>query len=567
MRKNDFEVIVIGGGVLGCFAAREMTRQGLGVCVLEKNADICAGITKANTAVIYPGYDTLPGSLKTRFGVKASREMAELCAELSVPFRRCGSLFTACGPVSEGIVRERYELGTANGVEGLEILSGDEARRLEPNLSPAVTSALFAPTAGTLDPWAFGIAAAENAAANGAVFVTGERARGVAYDAAAGVYSITAPASGTTYTARAVINAAGLYTDEVFASYGAPGFCIVPSKNEYIVLDTYAAEAVNGIVFQERESGKGVTIVPTVGGNVLVAGTDLGGTIAKTDTATTAAGQRHIEELAREILPALPLDTKIRSFAGVRPGIYPVAAGGWPHPDKTRTVNEFTILEDEDSPCLITFAGIKTPGLTCAREIGAYAAELVCRRLGRIAGQAAAGFDPRRRVNLAGRAAAAPGGTGETIVCRCRGVTEGAVRAAARSMAGAVNVNGVKRRTEAGLGRCQGGYCLQNIIEILADELGVPAADIKLEEDDAAIVYGGQGGEAPPRAVPRDSRRGGYGEYADVAILGSGPAGLSAAVAAKECGARRVLILERLSEPGGLLPQCVHRGFGARIFG
>ncbi|MDR1067899.1 MAG: FAD-dependent oxidoreductase [Clostridiales Family XIII bacterium] len=594
MGKTDFDVIVIGAGVLGCFAARELRRYALRVCVLEKNADICAEITKANTAVIYAGYDMKPGTLKARLTVRGNREMETLCAELGVPYNKCGSLLVASGPVAERVLADKYKNGTENGVADLRLISGDEARVMEPGLSESVTKALCSQSTGTLDPWELGIAAAENAAANGAEFCTGVKVTGITYARGEKNYIVgyEDAGGGGEYRAAAVVNAAGLYGDDVLATYRTPDFRIVPTKAEFIVLDTYAAKSVKRIIFQQREEGKGVTIVPTVSGNVLVGPTGFPRDEQKDDVGTTADGQKLLADRARAVMPDLPLTQKIRSFAGERPNIFHTSGRGWPEPDKSRSISELTIREDDASPCLITFAGIKTPGLTCARQIGAYTAERVAKRLGGAARNE--GFDARKRAPLspesgtaAGRVAhelsAAP--TGEergahTIICRCRGVTEADVRRAIRSLPETAGVNAVKRRTGAGQGRCQGGYCLQNIIEIIADERGKAAHEVVLEGKDSYLLLKPD----EPMKKPPQSQTAAYAQSAlmtaadlfagdkkearvNVAVIGGGPAGLAAAAEARRNGAEHVLIIERLPELGGLLGQCVHRGFGMRKYG
>jgi len=490
-QTEHFDVAVIGGGLLGCFVARHLSRFRLNVAVIEKNTDVCAEISRANTSIIYSGYDHKPGSLKARMCVAANRGFGRLADELSVPFKRRGSLMAAAGPRGEAVLRGKLEQGIENGVTDLSIISGSEARAREPGLDPGVTLALWSPSTGTVNPWELGLAAIENAMDNGAKLFLNTELTGVSV--ADNGYKLSCGAA--EFTARGVINCAGLYTDKINEMISAPYFKISPTRGDYIVLDTYARDVINHIIFLEpEERGKGATLVPTVDGNVMLGPSeeDPGD---EPFFGTTASGLRFVIDSSKKAVPALPLEHTIRSFAAVRPNIF------WTEKDAAgnlrlspESINDFMIGSPEGHPLFINVPGVKTPGLTCADEIGKYVAEMLSDRLGSVPlnteydsrRQAPARFSrmsPKERLSL---------GSGQRIVCRCIGVTEDEIRNAVRRTPGAVTVDGVKRRAGACMGRCQGGFCTQRIIEILAEELGENVSDIRKEGRESYLIQGGR---------------------------------------------------------------------------
>ena len=484
MQKRD--IVIVGAGLLGCFAARALAAYALDVTVLEAREDVCTGVSRANTGIIYAGYDTSPGTLKTRLCVAGSRGMAGLCRELDVPFSRCGSLMVACGARGEAVLRKKYAAGQENGVEGLRLLGGGEVLAMEPNLTPRVTAGLYAPGAGTLDPWALGIAAYENAKANGIEFRFGAKVREIRrFDGGFLLETDT-----ETLEARAVLNCAGLSADRVRELTEAPLLRLFPSAADYLVLDDTARGFVRHVIFHEpEEKGKGLTLVPTVDGNLLVGPTerDRDGEPG----ATAEAGLEQLRRLCAEVVPGLDLGQTIRSFGAVRPNPYYVREenGIWLPED--RGIRSFPVLEEAG---LVSLIGIKTPGLTSAKPLGDYAAERLLAFLG--GAERRPDFDPRRRaipdprhMTEGGRAAlvAAQPDYGR-IVCRCRGVSEGEVREAIRR--GAVSVDGVKRRTGAGMGRCQGGFCLERVLALLAEARGVPATAVCKDGPGSEVLHG-----------------------------------------------------------------------------
>jgi len=515
MAIRKFDVIVVGGGLLGCFAARSLTKYALSVALLEKREDLCTGISRANTAIVYSGCDTKPGTMKTSMCVKSARGFAALCAELGVRYSACGSIMVCFGERGAAVLRKKLRQGASQGVRGMRMLTREEVLELEPNIAGNVDSGLFVPDTGTVMPWELCLAAAESAAGNGAEIVLNAEVTGIAKAGGAGGAGGTGGVGGADSTlcpghgyvvrtgageffARAVVNCAGLSAENVLEMVSAPVVRVAPTFGDYYVLDTKAAGHIRHIIFHEREDkGKGLTLVPTVDGNILVGPTERKG--ADEPYATTGEGLEQLRSLVAEVMPSLPLERVINSFGAVRPNPYMLAkgdSGGWAAEE--RSISDFCVVES-DGGAFLSFVGIKTPGLTCACELGGYAADKVAALFG--AGPNA-GYDPARPfparpagLALRERDALIRGnpGYGE-IVCRCREVSEGEVIDAIRRAPGAVTLDGVRRRTGAGSGRCQGGYCAKRVVEILARELGCVPEGVTKSGEGSNILMGRRGG-------------------------------------------------------------------------
>lgn len=584
MTRKDYDVIVIGGGLLGCFAARNLARYDLRVALLEKRDDLCMGMSRANTAIVYSGCDTKPGTRKTTMCVSASQGFEDLCAELGVRYSKCGSIMICFGERGAGVLRKKLEQGIQNGVRGVRMLTRGEVLELEPNVSADVYAGLYAPDTGTVMPWELCLAAAENAARNGVDIIMNAdvdeisrgsggyvvKARGglhaeahlrgvaavgvgepdtsdnadtaavgageldISDNASDGLTSAGEPDKSAKadevveYRTRAVVNCAGLNADTLLEKVFEPVVRIVPDAGDYYVLDTKTQGFIRHVIFHEpEEKGKGLTLVPTVEGNILVGPTervqeqDAAGAFAADDAGfeTSLEGLESLRSLVTEVVPDLPMEHVIRSFGAIRPNPYEVNTAphygaskneakqmsttrssapqsiapddsapqsSAPHYGETqakpsvtlsdRSVSDFSIIEAEGE-AFISFIGVKTPGLTCANELGMYAAERVADKLCALPNE---NFDPHRQAQV--RVSDMTFNEREAlvridpaygrIVCRCRGVTEGEVLDAIRTTPGAVTLNGVKHRTGTGLGRCQGGFCTQNVLELLARELG-----------------------------------------------------------------------------------------------
>ena len=434
---KTWDVIVIGGGILGCFAARNLRRWNISVLLLEKTEDVCTGITRANSAICYAGYDNKPGSRKAEMTVRGNANMDTLCAELEVPFSRCGSLLVTYDAASVPRLEKKLQNGLQNGVPGLRLLSGSQAEAMEPMLKPGVAAALYAPSTGTVNPWQLGIAAFENACRNGAearlnTEVLGVRKSedGYAVETNAGLFS-----------GRMVLNCAGLSADKVQELLFEPSVRLKLDGAEYLVLDPLAKKPSRVIFHQAESCGKGITAIPCVEGNLLISGVrkPLG-----IPFATTVEGLQELYRDTRALLPDVDLDQVIRSFGAVRPN---------PYLDSGENVPDFCV--ENPAPGFYSLIGIKTPGLTCANELGMYLAEQAAIFLN---AEVNPDFDPKRQ-GIACR--------DDEIICQCEQITKAEIVEAIRR--GATTVEGVKRRAGSSMGRCQGSRCTHRIEKLLEE--------------------------------------------------------------------------------------------------
>ena len=455
---KSYDAAVIGGGVLGCFAARNLRRWNISTVLIEAREDVCTGVSRANSAIIYSGCDHRCGSLKAAMSVRVNAAFEQLCDELELPFSRCGSLMTAAGPKGEAVLRKKLQQGLKNGVPGLEMLSGAAARELEPMLSPAVSAALHAPSTGTANPWLLCFAAYENALQNGCDALLNAPVRSIHRDRDAYVLETDAGE----VRCRVVINCAGMQADQIQEMLFEPSVRIRADASDYILLEENVP-APKRILMEEREDGKGMSAVPTVEGRLMLVSParELQGESFAAD----AAGIAHLRMLAGGLLPDLDTDRILRSFAAVRPNPYRVE-----EPEKG--IHGFAI--ENPGAGFYSLIGVKTPGLTCADELGLYLAGQTAQYLEAGINQ---GFDPRRRaipnlhrMDFAQRAAcAARNPDYADVICLCGDITRGEIIEAVRR--GAVNADGVKRRLGSGMGACQGGRCRSMIEEIIRKTL------------------------------------------------------------------------------------------------
>ena len=462
-----YDAVVVGGGVLGCFAARNLRRWNLSAALVEAAEDVCTGITRANSAIVYAGYDNKTGSRKAQMTVAGNAAFAALCNDLEVSFSRCGSLMVSTGEQGERVLSRKYANGLQSGVPGLRLISGEEAREMEPMLSDRVTAALHAPTTGTVNPWQLGIAAFENAVANGCAPLLHTEVLGV--DRCGSRYVVKTERE--ELECRVVLNCAGLAADKVQEFLFPPSIRLFCDGADFLVLDRNA-EAPGRIIFHESEDhGRGITAIPTVEGNLLLGPTKR--PLEDRPFATTAQGLSILFHDTADLLPNLDLSQVIRSFAAVRPNPHRVVlCDGVYVPDGT-SIGSFAV--ENPTPGFWSLMGVKTPGLTCADVLGRYLAEQAAEYLN-VADNTA--FDPCRRAMVRrsdrnsvqwNHLVSQNSSYGE-VICRCEGVTKGEIlEAIAR---GARTVDGVKRRTGSGMGRCQGGRCAWEIAAILR-EMGI----------------------------------------------------------------------------------------------
>ena len=561
----SFDVVVVGTGIAGCTAARELARYDLSICVLEAGNDIACGATRANSAIVHAGFDPSPGTLKARFNVEGSKAYPRWCDELGVQFRRNGSMVLAFDDEGRLKLEELVRRADANGVEGVRIVSGNRAREMEPNVSPEVACALVAPTGGIVDPYGFAFAAAENACGNGVRFLFNHRVERIVR--ADGGFNIEV--AGERFFARAVVNAAGLFADELNNMVSGERFSITPRRGEYYLYDTEYATTFEHTMFQvPGPLGKGVLVTPTIHGNMLI-GPNSVSQASKTDLSTTQEGLVDIVERARRTWPAASPRGAITNFAGLR------AAG---------ESGDFVIGEVTDAPGFFNIACFESPGLTSAPAVATFIASQVAARLGAGGNPS---FNPRRAPQLPftamtdeqrERAIASNPAFGH-VVCRCCEVTEAEVVRALHGPLPVLSLDAIKWRTGATMGRCHGGFCSPELVEIMSRELGCApdAIDKRLagsrmiasaRADYVELVCAGGSLAKGVLHEEADVRRSELGTPAriedsfDVVVIGGGAAGMAAAASARRAGAARVAMVDREERPGGVLRQCVHNGFG-----
>ena len=457
MDRLEYDVVVIGAGVSGSAVARELAKKERRIAVLERESDVCEGTSKANSGIVHAGFDAQPDTLKAKLNVAGAKLMKTLSKELDFPYRQNGSLVVSFEEDGRERLQELYERGEKNGVEGLRILSGDEARALEPALSDEVKAALYAKTGGIVCPFGLNIALAENAAVNGVDFYLNTEAEKI--ERGQGGYRILTKER--EFLAKVVVNAAGVHADTFHNMVSGHRMHITARRGEYCLMDKKTGGLVGSTIFQlPSANGKGILVTPTVHGNLLV-GPTAENIEDKEGVNTTADGLARALKVGARSVRELPVRQIITSFAGLRA-----------HEES----GEFIIGEAEDAAGFFDVAGIASPGLSAAPAVGVYVANLIQARFP--AADRADFIATRRGIPCMAEASReermrliAENPAYANVVCRCELVTEGEILNAIHRPLGATTLDGVKRRTRAGMGRCQSGFCSPKVVEILAREL------------------------------------------------------------------------------------------------
>ncbi len=459
-----YDVIVIGAGVAGCAVARELSRKKYRIAVLERESDVCEGTSKANSGIVHAGYDAKTGSVKQKMNVRGSELMEPLSKELNFPYKRNGSMVLLFDENKRGELEALLERGKTNGVKDLRIIEREECLKLEPNLSDQVVAALYVPTGGIVCPFGLTIALAENAAVNGVEFYLNTEVKTI--EKAENGYRIMTGKK--TFETAVVINAAGVYADHFHNMVSEDKLKITARKGEYCLMDKNVGDYVSTTLFQLPGAyGKGILVTPTVHGNLLVGPTayDIED---KEENNTTQDGLAEVLSKAGNSVKVVPTRKIITSFAGLRAH----EQGG-----------DFVIKEVKDAPGFIDVAGIESPGLSAAPAIGEYVAGLVAEILPKedkedfistrkgIPNMALASDEEKHALIQKNPAYA-------NVICRCEMVTEGEILEAIHRPLGATTLDGIKRRTRAGMGRCQSGFCAPKTVEILARELRTDMSEI-----------------------------------------------------------------------------------------
>lgn len=471
-----YDVVIIGAGVTGCAIAREVSRYQVNACVIEKCEDVCCGTSKANSAIVHAGFDAAEGSLMAKLNVQGNEMMEQLAKELDFPFKKNGSLVVCMNEEDLPGLQTLYDRGVKNGVKELRILTKEEVLEMEPNLSEQVAGALYAPTGGIVCPFNLTIALAENANVNGVEFKFNTEVSDI--KAAEGYYTIETNQG--PIEAKYVVNAAGVHADIIHNMVSANKITIIPRRGDYCLLDKTAGNYVSKTIFPlPTKLGKGVLVSPTVHGNLIVGPTAID-IEDKEGTNTTRAGLDDLISKAGMTVKDLPIRQVITSFAGLRAH----EAG-----------HEFIIGEVEDAKQFIDAAGIESPGLSSAPAIGVMVADILRDKMGLVEKEDFVAtrkglLDPSKLSLEERNKLIKENPAYGTIICRCESITEGEIIDAIHRPVGAKSLDGVKRRTRAGMGRCQSGFCSPRTMEILERELKLSMEEITKSGGNSKIVTG-----------------------------------------------------------------------------
>lgn len=457
-----YDVAIIGAGVIGSMIARELSQLNCSVCVIEKQEDVATGTSRANSGIVHAGYDAEPDSLKAKFNVQGNAMMQKVAEELAVPYKNCGSIVVAFGKEDEKMLLMLKQRGEENGVT-TTIINKQELKELEPLISEDITAALYAQTAGIVCPFRLTLAASENAISNGVKFYFDSKV--TAIERTGGIYNITAGAK--EIKAKYLVNAAGVFADEISNMAEGEEFKIRPRKGEYIIFDKDMSAYANTVIFRApTKMGKGVLFAPTVYGNML-AGPTAEDIDDKQDKATTSQGLDYVLNGAKEYVPTVDRRSAITVFAGLR---------------AVSPTHDFIIGRSMQAENFINVAGIESPGLTAAPAIAVHIKELLvsmglkdeknpdATRIRKPIEIFADATKQRQKELIEKDPRYA------NIVCRCEYVTEAEIIESIRR--GARTVDGVKFRVSAGMGRCHGGFCMPRVMDILARELGCDYSEI-----------------------------------------------------------------------------------------
>lgn len=473
-----YDIAIIGAGISGSAIARELSKYNLKTIVLEKGVEVCQGTTKANSAIVHGGFDAKEGSLKAKLNVAGNKLYPQLCKELDVEFKQNGSLVLAFNEEDEKHIKELYDRGIKNNVEGLKILSKEEVIKIEPNVNKNVISALLCEVAGIVCPFNLNVALMENAINNGVQLKL--QAKVINIQKQEDCFD-TKLSNNENIKSKYVINAAGVYADKINNMIGGDEYYIIPRKGQYKVLDKSEGKIVNHVLFQcPTKKGKGVLVTKTVHGNLLV-GPNATVVEDKEDISTTRDGINEIVEDSRESLENIDFRKTITSFSGLR---------------ATPNTGDFMIFASQKCKNFINVGGIESPGLASAPGVAKYVVELLQNEgLNLVANE---NFNPIRKKNKPfahmnneeRNELIKENENNKKIICRCESVTEAEIIDAIHRPCGARTVDGVKRRVRPGMGRCQGGFCGPKVVEILARELNITVEEVLKDYEGSNMVVG-----------------------------------------------------------------------------
>ncbi len=472
-----YDIAIIGAGVVGSLTARALSKYNLKTVLIEKTSDVAMGTSKANSGIVHAGFDAMNGTLKAKLNVKGCAMMEETCKALFVPYEKNTSLVVAFSEKEMEHIKELYQRGLGNGVPDMEIIDAKKLKELEPNISDEAVGALWAKSAGIVSPYELAIGAAQCAAGNGVEFVRNFGVDAISF--AGDEFSIKSE-DGKEIKAKYVINSAGLFASDLANKFNGEEFEIIGRLGEYGLLDRSCSYMCNATIFQcPNEMGKGILVTPTCHHNILI-GPSATNVPADSGTAVRVGELRKIFATAQKSVPIVSTRDMITSFAGIR---------------AHSTTDDFIIQYAKDNDHFLNLIGIESPGLASSPAIAEYVEELVLKVIG--TPDLNPNYNPSRTEPIIFRelsmeekeAVIAKDPAYAHIICRCETITEGEIRAAIKAPAGAIDVDGVKRRTRAGMGRCQGGFCGSKVLEILSEELGKPINEIDKFGGESKIIY------------------------------------------------------------------------------
>jgi len=472
-----YDIVIIGAGVIGSMIARELSKYELEICVVDKHIDASMGASGANSGIIHAGYDAKPNTLKAKFNIEGNLMMEKVCGDLNVPYNNCGSLVIAFNDDEMHTLHNLLEVGEKSEIKGLKILSKKEVLELEPNISKSVVGALLANTASIISPYKLNINALNNAVINGVTFLRENEV--ISINKKNSIFTIKT--NKQELKSKIIINCAGIYADEISKMVGDESFKITPRSGEYILLDKTEGSLFNRVIFQTpTKEGKGVLITKTVNDNLII-GPDAKEIHDKDSRETHRENINYVYENGLKISDKLLLNKSITTFTGVR---------------ATPNTEDFIIEESNICSKFINVSGIESPGLSSAPAISKYVEDIIKSITGKLKLKEKYTMKLNKKKYFQDMTIKEKEEAIKTnplygkIVCRCESVTEAEIVESINQPVGAITVDGVKRRTRAGMGRCQGGFCLPSVIEILERELKLDKEKIQKSDKGSYILSG-----------------------------------------------------------------------------
>ena len=481
---TTYDVLIIGAGVVGNAIARELSRFRLNVGVLEKELDVGMGTSSRNSGVLHSGIHYTPGTLRAKLNVQGNEMMKGLCRDLKVKIQYIGKLTVAQDQVDIETLEALKAQGEANGVPGLEIIDRDKMEQIQPGVGGI--RALHSPTTGIICPYGLTIALADNARKNGVDYHLGSKVTSILKTENG--FQVNTAEKGS-FESKVLINAAGLYSDAICRMLGLSEYAIYPCRGEYLILDKRLNGSLSVLVYpapRKGGAGLGIHLTNTVDGNILI-GPSNEYVDGADDYACTSDIIDQLKKEGRELLPAISTSDFIRGFSGLRPKQTPPAIKGF---------KEFVIEARKDIPGFINLVGIESPGLTCSPAIANMVRDMVGERL-----------PLKEKEHFVAERQGFPGSFHDLpeeekadlvardpdygeIVCRCEQITKREILDAIENPLGSRTIAGIKYRSRAMMGRCQGGFCMPRIVQILQKDFGYRPEDYRLYSPDSYLFTG-----------------------------------------------------------------------------